>query len=367
MGTTPDYYRILQVDRSASPEELKKSYRRLAMECHPDRCPDDPEASERFKQLTAAYQVLSNPQRRAHYDRFGVDPESSGHSSMPFSTVDIESFVSFFEGLFGDIFTSTTGSHMQARDVRVDIDIDLETAALGGTVDVKVPRPQICSECGGSGAKKGTSPETCQECNGRGTVSFQTGFFAMPRTCSYCGGRGKIVKDACTKCGGRRTVIVDEDLSVDIPAGVETGSTRIFQGMGEPGLDGAVSGDLHVVVHVLRHKVFRREGRDIHVDKLISFPQAVLGDVVQIDTIEGTVKMKIEPGTQPGRVYRIRGRGISGRGMRRGDQFVHVQIDVPVDLSESQKQMVKDLGDELGNQVTPQRRSFREKLRNLME
>lgn len=368
MASDRDYYAILGVERSATVEELKKAYRRLAMECHPDRCPGDPDAAERFKELTQAYQVLSDGGRRAHYDHFGMDARSSGRGGpeVSFSGVDLQAFLSFFEGLFGDLFSTGSGFH-RGRDVRVDADVAFEVAARGGAVQVRAPRPVLCQECGGTGARKGTEPVPCRDCDGKGTILHQRGFFGVPGPCSSCGGRGRVIHDPCPACRGRRIVVREETLTVDIPAGVEDGATKILSGRGEPGLDGAPPGDLHLVVHLRAHPIFRREGRDVHADLRLTFPQAALGDVLEVPTLDGPVKIKVEPGTQPDRAYRLKGKGIGPKGSRRGDHLVHIVLEVPKKLSENQRSLVERLGRELGQEIHPAKRNLREKIKDLME
>ncbi len=367
MGARIDYYAVLGVARSATPEELKKAYRKLALECHPDRCPDDPEAAERFKTLTAAYQVLSDTNRRAHYDRFGADAGAPGPASgAPFAGVDLQSFVSFFEGLFGDILGAGP-VRQRGRDVRVDADVDFEVAARGGRVQVTAPRPSRCPECDGSGSAPGHPAETCRDCEGHGTVTIQAGFFGIPSVCPVCEGEGRIIRHPCARCRGRRTVVESETLSIDVPAGVEDGATKIFTGRGEPGRHDLPSGDLHLVIHVRPHPVFRRVGPDVQTDLTVSFPQAVLGDMVEVPTLDGPVRMKIEPGTQPGRVYRIKGRGVGPKGLRRGDQLVRVVVQIPRHLSEGQRQLVEQLARELGREPNAQKQGLRERLKSLLE
>ncbi|MEK7210868.1 MAG: molecular chaperone DnaJ [Candidatus Binatota bacterium] len=345
MNGKKDYYELLGVSRGSSEEEIKKAYRKLALKHHPDRNPGDKQAEEKFKEVSEAYQVLTDPEKRAQYDQFGHAAFGDGG---PFrGGFD---FSSGFEDIFGDIFgeffgTGPTRRHGRARgeDLRYNLNIPFEEAAFGIEKKVKIPRHGPCETCHGSGSKPGSPPRTCPTCRGKGQVSFQQGFFNVSRSCSQCHGQGSIITDPCSSCGGVGRVRKFHTLSVKIPPGVDTGSRLKLRGEGEGGLAGGAPGDLYVVIQVEPHPLFIRDGLEIICEVPISFVQAALGSEIDVPTLEGKVQMKIPPGTQSGKVFRLKGRGVRDvQGYHQGDQHVRVVVETPTHLTPRQKELLKE-------------------------
>jgi molecular chaperone DnaJ len=353
----PDFYEILEVDRKASQDDIKKSYKRLALKYHPDRNPNDAKAEQQFKTVTQAYRVLSDPDKRAHYDRYG----DAGEEGIQFHEVDIATVAEFFESIFGDLIGLR---RKRGRDLRYDLEVTFEEAAFGVTKNIKIPRPVACAECNGSGASPGTKPETCTACQGKGEVRYQQGLFVLNRPCRSCEGRGVIVSSPCMACSGSGKVTREEELTIKIPPGAEKGTRRTLRGYGEAGPSG--SGDLLVNVKVLEHPLFTRRGHDIVCTLPITFPQAALGDEIVVPTIDGDVTMKVRPGTQPGQLYKLRGKGIPRLGGSRGDQIVEVELDVPKTLTPRQEELITQLAGELEVAVQPQKQGFLGRLRKLI-
>ena len=366
-----DYYEVLEVSRDANPEQLKKSYRRLALKYHPDQNPDDSQAAEKFKELTEAYQILSDPSSRARYDRYGHNAPEMGFGG---GAVDISSMTDFFDSIFGSVFGGGGARQRRrrrgkpGRDLQYDLTIDLEDAVRGAEIRITVPRPVRCSSCKGTGAAAGSSPESCSQCGGTGTMRLQQGLFAVTTTCSACGGAGEVIRERCKECDGIGLVVNDEELDLTLPPGVDDGAVKVVPGAGEHGRGGAPDGDLHIMVHVNKHDRFVRRGLDLHSEIRITYPQAVLGTEVEIDTIEESVKMKVKPGTESGQVYRLRGKGVpSLRGRTKGDQLVHVEIDVPTKLTTRQQELIEELGRELGSKTEMQSPSIVDKIKSFFD
>lgn len=335
-----DLYKVLEVDRSASAAQIKESYRRLAMRYHPDQNPDDPAAEERFKEVAHAYEVLSDPHKRRTYDRLGRS-SAGGLAGGP----SFENFGELFE-IFNTVINAGFGAATRAvnpnrgADLEVAVEVTLEEAMRGLRRDVTVPRPESCVRCAGSGAEPGTSLQACPGCGGDGQVPTQQGFFTFMRRCRECQGRGQIVERACRRCKGRGEIKGTELVPIDIPAGVDTGQLLRWAGKGAPGRQGGPAGDLLVEVQVKQHSVFAREGQDLHMVFPISFTQASLGAHVEVPTLEGNVRMKVPPGTESGRVFRLRGRGMpSLKQGARGDQYVRLQVKSPEQLRRSQEEL----------------------------
>ena len=345
-----DYYEILEVARTASDQELKSAYRRLAMRYHPDKNPGDAAAEEKFKEAAEAYTVLSDVEQRKRYDRFGHAGVSSsagaGWGAPGFG--GIEDILGDLFG-FGDVFGgSRSGSRRSAAqrgaDLRYDLEITLEDAANGMTANLRIPRLETSDTCKGSGAAAGTQPETCSTCNGSGQMRFQQGFFSVARTCHACRGVGKVIKSPCTDCRGAGRVEREKQMEVKIPAGVETGSRLRVQGEGESGLSGGSAGDLYVVIHVAEHERFERQGSNLYAAAPITFAQAALGAEILVRTLEAEDKVKIPVGTQTGTVFRLKGKGmpmLGGRG--RGDLFVSVTVVTPTSLTREQRKLLEQL------------------------
>jgi len=368
-----DYYEVLGLNKGASEDEIKKAYRKMAKKYHPDLNPGDEKAEAAFKEVNEAYQVLSNPETRAQYDQFGHDgPAGQGFGGFDFS--------GFGDGGFGDIFdmffggggfggTSRRRSRGPVRgsDVRYDLDISFEEAAFGTKKEIEVVRMENCTECKGTGAKKPDDVTTCPVCNGSGEVSHAQntafGRFVNVRTCDRCNGEGTIVSDPCPKCRGRKRVRRVRKISVTIPAGIDNGQAITLRGEGEIGERGGPAGDLYVYITVRPHKLFRRNGYDLHCDVPITFGQAALGAEVEVPTLEGKVKYSVPEGTQTGTVFRLRNQDIQHlRNNTRGDLYVKVNIEVPKRLSDRQKELLREFEELTGE--TEQRKSFFEKMKD---
>ncbi len=343
-----DFYVVLGVQKTASEVEIKKAYRRAAQKYHPDRNPDNQEAEEKFKEAKEAYEVLSNPQKRAAYDQFGhagVDPSAGmggggGAGGAGFGDI--------FGDVFGDIFGAGRGGGGGQRayrgsDLRYNLDLSLEDAVRGTTVKIRVPTMVACKSCDGSGAKKGSSPVTCSTCGGHGQVRVTQGFFSLQQTCPQCHGNGKVIKDPCTSCHGQGRVKEHKTLSVKIPAGVDTGDRIRLANEGEAGENGGPPGDLYVQIKVQPHAIFSREDSDLYCEMPISFVTAALGGELDVPTLDGRVLLKIPAETQSGKVFRLRGKGVkSVHGGPVGDLLCKVVVETPVNLSRRQKELLEE-------------------------
>ena len=341
-----DYYEVLDVSKNASEAEIKKAFKRLAMKCHPDRNPDKA-AEEQFKEAKEAYDVLTDAQKRAAYDQFGhagVDP-SAGMGGAGYGGA---SFSDIFGDVFGDIFGGggrTAGGQRVYRgaDLRYNLELSLEEAVSGASVNIRIPTHVECEECGGSGAKKGTSPVTCSTCGGHGQVRMQQGFFSLQQTCPRCHGSGNIIETPCGKCHGHGRVEVQKTLSVKVPAGVDNGDRIRLSGEGEAGEHGGPSGDLYVHVIVRPHDIFQRDGNDLYCEVPISVVTASLGGELEIPTLDGRVNLKIPAESQSGKLFRLRGKGVkSVRGSQTGDLLCRVSVETPVNLTKKQKELLKE-------------------------
>jgi molecular chaperone DnaJ len=359
-----DYYVVLEVSRAASADEIKQAYRALAMKYHPDRNPDDPAAEDSFKEASEAYAVLCDSDKRQQYDRYGHSAFDSGGPG--FEPGDFGAVSDILEGLFGEVFSGGRRKRRSARDLNYDLEISFIEAALGVEKKIDVNRPAACATCDGSGAKPGTPIHKCNVCQGRAQVKYQRGLFAASRTCHACRGTGKKIPTPCEACAGTGTKMRAESMSVKIPAGVKDGAVRTVRGAGEASADG--NGDLHINIKVTDHMLFERDGADILISVPISFPQAVLGASIDVPTLDGQVLMKIPPGTQSGKVFRLRGKGIPVYGgYGKGDQLVTVVVEVPQEISRRQRKLINELAQEIGDESHPQQASFINKLRGLFE
>ncbi|MBV8657496.1 MAG: molecular chaperone DnaJ [Burkholderiales bacterium] len=341
-----DFYEILGVNRDASDEDIKKSYRKLAMKYHPDRNPDSKDAEEKFKEAKEAYEILSDGNKRAAYDQYGhagVDPQAGmGAGGQGFG-----GFADAFGDIFGDIFGGGArggrSNVYRGSDLRYNLEVSLEEAARGTETQIRIPTHDECDTCHGTGAKPGTEAKTCGTCGGHGQVRIQQGFFAMQQTCPTCHGSGKVIPDPCRACHGAGRVKSNKTLNVKIPAGVDEGDRIRLSGEGEPGVNGGPPGDLYVVIHVRQHSVFTREGNDLHCEMPISFATAALGGEIEIPTLDGAVKVKIPAETQTGAIFRVRGKGIKGvRAAITGDLMCHVAVETPVKLTERQSELLRE-------------------------
>jgi molecular chaperone DnaJ len=359
-----DYYVILEVSRTASADEIKQAYRALAMRYHPDRNPDNPAAEDLFKEASEAYAILSDPGRRAQYDRYGHAAFQSGGAG--FEPGDFGAVSDILEGLFGEVFGSARRKRRAGRDLTYDLEISFVEAALGTEKTIDVNRPAPCATCGGTGAKPGTPVHKCNVCQGRGQVKYQRGLFATARPCHACRGTGNKIPTPCDDCKGSGSQMRSEAMTVKIPAGVQDGAVRTVRGAGETSANG--NGDLHINIRVKDHSLFSREGADILLSVPISYPQAVLGASIEVPTLEGKVVMKVPPGTQSGKMFRLRGKGIPVYGgYGKGDQLVTVVVEVPQQVSRRQRKLITELAQEIGDEAHPQQASFLQKLRGLFE
>lgn len=365
-----DYYEILEISRTATDTEIKAAYRKLAIKHHPDKNPDDHTAEEKFKEAAEAYSVLSDPQKRAAYDRFGHAATGAGAGAGGFNAgfSNIEDIFDMFG--FGDIFGgqqrggSTRTSAQRGADLRYDLEITLEEAALGKEQTLRIPRLEKCDECEGNGAEKGTQPETCTNCGGSGQTRYQQGFFSVMRTCPNCNGRGQIIKNPCKNCRGAGRIEKEKTLEIKIPAGVETGSRLRITGEGEGGINGGPAGDLFVVLHVEDHEIFERQGANLYSAVPISFAQAALGAEIEVKTLDGEENLKIPAGTQTGTVFRIKSKGMPALGGRgRGDLFVAVTLITPKTLTKEQRKLLEQLAEI--EDINFQDESFMDKVRNI--
>lgn len=360
-----DPYDILGVDRGATESDIKNAFRRLAAEHHPDRNPGDPEAQSRFKQINAAYQVLSDQKKRAAYDRFGSAAFEHGMGGVDF---DLSSLG--LDGLFGDLlgaFGIRTGDR---GDLRQKLSLSFEESVLGCTKEITYQRVDCCERCSGAGGEPGSRVERCTACAGRGRVRVQQGVIplAFERPCSACRGRGTIPSTPCTVCAGKGLSRTSRTLEVTIPAGIEHGATRLIEGAGSRTRPDKPAGDLEILVQVEPHAFFKREGDDVHCQVPVTFAVAALGGEIEVPSIGGRLKVRVPPSTQPGSVLRIRGKGVPHRHRSgRGDQLVSVNVEVPTRLSSRAQRLIEELGHELGEEVQPQQRTFVEKLRSLFD
>ena len=350
MASKRDYYEVLGLARDASEEEIKKSYRKLAMKHHPDRNPDNPKAEEQFKEAKEAYENLSDDQKRAAYDQYGhaAFEHGGGAGAGGFGGAG---FGDAFGDIFGDIFgggrqggsSGQRNNVYRGADLRYNMEVSLEDAAKGTETKIRIPVQSACETCKGSGARPGTLPVTCTTCAGHGQVRMQQGFFSVQQTCPKCHGNGKIVKDACPTCSGAGRVKQNKTLSVKIPAGVDEGDRIRLTGEGEAGVNGGPTGDLYVVIHLKAHEIFQRDGGNLHCEMPISFSAAALGGEIEVPTLGGSAKMKIPAETQTGGVFRLKSKGIKPlRQSEAGDLMVHVVVETPVKLTEKQKDLLRE-------------------------
>ena len=369
-----DYYTVLGLPRDASEEDIKKSYRKLAMKHHPDRNPDDKSAEDKFKEAKEAYEVLCDARKRAAYDQFGhagVDP-SSGGRGFGGGPEGFGGFADAFGDIFGEIFGQGRGGRgngvYRGADLRYNLELSLEEAAKGTEVKIRIPTMEECGTCHGNGAKPGTQPKQCPTCNGRGEVRVSQGFFSIQQTCPQCHGTGKVVPEPCPTCNGAGRLKKHKTLSVKIPAGVDQDDRIRLTGEGEAGLNGGPTGDLYVVVNLRPHPMFTREGADLHCEMPISFGTAALGGELEIPTLDGHATIKVPPETQSGQVFRLKNKGIRPvRGSVQGDLYCHVVVETPVKLTARQKELLREfesINDQDPEAHSPRAKSFFDKVKD---
>jgi molecular chaperone DnaJ len=374
-----DYYEVLGVAKNASEEEIKKAYRKLAMKHHPDRNQGEGNektakaAEEKFKEAKEAYEALSDPQKRAAYDRFGhagVDPSAGGFGGFGRGAEGFGGFADAFGDIFGDIFGAGRGGRSavyRGADLRYSMEITLDQAAAGFATEIRVPSWDTCETCNGSGAKPGTSAKTCHTCNGAGNVRMTQGFFSIQQTCPTCHGSGKVIPEPCTTCGGAGRVKKNKVLEVSIPAGIDEGQRIRLTGKGEPGMNGGPPGDLYVEIHIKPHEVFQRDGDDLHCEVPIGFTEAALGAEIEVPTLAGKASITVPDGTQTGKTFRLRGKGIKGvRSSYPGDLYCHIVVETPVRLNDKQKKLLRDFAASLkegGQKHSPQSKGFVDKMK----
>lgn len=362
MESSRDYYEVLGVERGAAPEDIKRAYKKLAIEHHPDRNQDDPEAERLFKEASVAYTVLSDDDKRARYDRVGHRGYTETNGG--FESADFGAVSELLEGIFGEVFRRRRGA--PARDIHYELSVTFDESASGCEKDIDISRPAVCEPCGGVGAEPGSPVHPCDNCNGKGHLRMQRGIFAATRTCNKCQGSGKCFDTSCAKCKGSGSVETKETLSVRVPAGVEDGSIRTVRGAGEQTPRGA--GDLHVKIRIEPHPLFTRRGADIECTVPVTFPQAVLGTKLEVPTLAGKVFMTLPEGTPSGKVFRLRGKGfpVFG-GAGKGDQLVTVEVEVPEKVNRQQRKLLEQLAEEMGTDTLPARSGFLDKLKELFD
>jgi molecular chaperone DnaJ len=375
--TKTDYYELLEVSRDASDQELKTAYRKLAMQYHPDRNPDNPAAEEKFKACSEAYSILSDSEKRAAYDRYGhaAFQGGNGGGGNPFQGGGFggaQDLGDIFGDLFGEMFNVGGGGGRKAsrvqrgRDLRYDMTLEFEEAVFGKEKEITIRRMETCVDCKGTGAAKGKAPITCTQCGGRGQQRFQQGFFSVARTCTVCGGTGSLIVDPCMTCKGETRVQREHSILVKVPAGVEQDTRIRYQGEGEAGKFAGPAGDLYVVLNVKAHKFFERDGDDLHCVMPISFPQAALGTELEIQTLEGSATIKVPEGTQSGKAFKLKGKGVPHLNEHgKGDLIVEIRVQTPGKLNKQQRELLRQLSETMVVENTPQSRGLFEKVKDI--
>lgn len=360
-----DYYEVLGISKTADDREVKKSYKRLAMKFHPDRNPGNVAAETKFKEIKEAYEVLSNPEKRAAYDQYGhAIFEQSGMGNGSNSATGSADFSDIFGDVFGDIFGGNRRNRAsKGSDLRYDLELTLEEAVRGIVREICIPTLVMCTQCNGTGARSKSSIVVCMTCHGHGQIQMRQGFFSVQQSCPACRGHGKIIKEICNRCRGNGRIESTKTLSVKIPAGISSGDRIRLSGEGESGKNGAASGDLYVQVKIKKHPIFEREEKNLYCEVPISFTMAALGGEIEVPTLDGRVKLRIPPETQTGKLFRMRGKGVkSVRGVGHGDLLCKVVVETPVKLNDKQKQLLQDLSDSCkgpyGHRNSPKSKTF---------
>ena len=380
-----DYYQVLGVAKNASDEDIKKAYRKLAMKHHPDRNQGDgaKKSEEHFKEAKEAYEMLSDPQKRAAYDQFGhsgVDPNMGGFRPGGQGAEGFGGFAEAFGDIFGDIFGGAAaggrragGGHQVYRgaDLSYAMEITLEEAAKGKDTQIRIPSWENCDTCHGTGAKPGTQPKVCTTCNGSGTVHLRQGFFSIQQTCPHCHGTGKIIPEPCTTCHGQGKIKRNKTLEVKIPAGINEGMRIRSAGNGEPGTNGGPPGDLYIEIRLKAHEIFERDGDDLHCKVPIALTSAALGGSIEVPTLDGTAEIDLPEGTQHGKTFRLRGKGIKGvRSSYPGDLYCHIAVETPVKLTEHQRKLLRELDESFrksGDRHSPTSKTWSDRVKDLFK
>jgi molecular chaperone DnaJ len=378
-----DYYDVLGVAKNASDDDIKKAYRKLAMKYHPDRNQGEKakEAEEHFKEAKEAYEMLSDPKKRAAYDQYGhagVDPNMGGAGFRGAGPEGFGGFAEAFGDIFGDIFGAAGGGRRgggpqvyHGSDLSYAMEISLEEAAHGKEAQIRIPSWEECETCHGTGAKPGTSAKTCSTCQGSGTVHLRQGFFSIQQTCPHCHGTGKVIPEPCTTCGGQGKLKKSKTLEVKIPAGIDEGMRIRSAGNGEPGTNGGPAGDLYIEIRIRKHDIFERDGDDLHCTVPVGMTTAILGGGIEVPTLSGRAEIELPEGTQHGKTFRLRGKGIKGvRSSYPGDLYCHIQIETPVKLTEHQRKLVKELDESLkkgGERHSPNAKSWTDRVKDLFK
>ena len=360
-----DYHEILKISKGCSDEEIKKAYRKLALQYHPDRNPGNKEAEEMFKKINEAYEVLGDPEKRHRYERYGsVDGMDS--------VIDF-GFGGNFDSVFNDLFNDFFGGRQQRRDrkgddLRYNLTIEFEEAVFGGEKEIEIPKEERCAVCNGTRVEPGHHPQTCKACGGKGQVQHSQGFFVINRSCEYCGGEGYIIKNPCKACKGRGSTRTNKNLKIKVPPGVDNGTRLKLRGEGMQRHGDTIPGDLYVVLQVKEHPIFERAGNDIAIQIDIGYPLLCLGGAITIPTIEGETTLTVPPGTQPGKVFRLKNLGVTkANSYGRGDQLVYLNIVIPKTLTEKQKTLMEELSKEFDDAHPKNRKGFKEKFREIFE
>ncbi len=364
-----DYYEVLGVDRGVSDQELKSAYRQAALKFHPDRNPDSHEAEEKFKEAAEAYGVLSDPQKRAAYDRYG-HAGVSGAAANPFEGAGFPDLSEIFgDFFFSDLFGGSGGRRrtraQRGEDLRYDLELSFEDAVRGMSAEIRVPRQEACERCHGTGGEPDGGVTTCPRCRGQGQVLFQQGFLSVRQTCSQCGGAGRVIRKPCTKCHGQGAISTERNLKITIPAGVDNGTRLRLSGEGQTGANSGPPGDLYVFIKVEEHPVFERRDNDLHCTIPVNVTQAALGAQIEVPSLDGPEPFKIPEGTQSGAAFRLRGKGVpdvNGRG--RGDLYIHVQVKIPSKLNREQKKLFEQLAETLPVDNEPDKKGIFEKVKD---
>jgi molecular chaperone DnaJ len=376
-----DYYEVLGVAKNATDEDIKKAYRKLAMKYHPDRNQGDgaKKAEESFKEVKEAYEMLSDAQKRAAYDQYGhagVDPNIGGRGGA--GPEGFGGFAEAFGDIFGDIFGGAGGRRggggqqvYRGNDLSYAMEISLEEAALGKETQIRIPTWDTCDTCKGSGAKPGTSPKTCTTCNGNGTVHMRQGFFSIQQTCPHCKGSGKIIPEPCITCNGAGKIKRQKTLEVKIPAGINEGMRIRSAGNGEPGTNGGPAGDLYIEIRIKQHDIFERDGDDLHCTVPVSMTTAALGGAIEVPTLGSKAEIELPEGTQHGKTFRLRGKGIKGiRSSYPGDLYCHITVETPVKMTEHQRKLMKELEESFkgaGDRHSPNAKSWTDRVKDLFK